>query len=309
MKLTFEVEILAGLKALRKKTPPKYLYDDAGSKLFEQICELEEYYPYRAEVELLQQHAAAIAARLGEGCLLLEFGSGASVKTRLLLDHMTQLAAYAPIDISHAALMDAAQRIAAAYPDVVLHPICSDFMAELELPEHLYRGARRAVGFFPGSTIGNLEPGEAQAFLVRNSKLLGSKGMMLIGVDLLKPREVVEAAYNDRQGVTAQFNLNLLRRINQELNGKFELARFRHHATLNVALGRIEMHLVSLEAQEVNVGEAKIRFRQGESIHTENSYKYEPAQFERLAVASGFEVADQWSHPEWSYRLYCLEVA
>ncbi|MBI3558714.1 MAG: L-histidine N(alpha)-methyltransferase, partial [Deltaproteobacteria bacterium] len=249
----FEIDILKGLRALRKKTQPKYLYDARGSGLFERICELEEYYPYRAEIEILRTHAADIAGCLGPGCLLLEFGSGASRKTRLLLDKMKQLVAYAPVDISRSALQGATRRIANEYPGIALHPVCSDFMAELRLPGDFFSGALKRAGFFPGSTIGNFEPSEARMFLERTAALLGPGGALLVGIDLMKDRAIMERAYNDQKGVTAQFNLNLLRRINQELGADFVLEAFRHHAAFNAAMGRIEMHLVSLGVQEVRI--------------------------------------------------------
>ena len=308
-KSLFRIDILDGLRALRKKTPPKYLYDERGSRLFEQICDLEEYYPYRAELEVLRDHADTIVRRIGPGSLLLEFGSGASVKTCSLLDRLQGPLTYVPIDISRTALLASTRRIRAQYSNVEVHPICSDFTAELRFPPGFFDGAEKRVAFFPGSTIGNFEPAEARLFLSRTARLLGAGGLLLVGVDLLKSRVVLEAAYNDSQGVTAQFNLNLLRRINEELDGHFKPETFRHLASLNSAHSRVEMHLVSLEAQEVRIGETRIRFRQGESIHTENSYKYEPVLFESLAVMAGYEVAEYWAHPDWNYRIYCLSVA
>ena len=290
----FCIEVLAGLSRARKTLPCKYLYDERGSALFERICELDEYYPTRTELAILAAYADEMAERLGARCLLVEYGSGSGRKTRLLLDHLCEPAGYVPIDISSEALGASARALAADYPELEVLPVCADYTEPLELPRPARPAARRGV-FFPGSTIGNFTPLEAQRFLGRMARVAGVGGGMLIGVDLRKDRSVLEPAYDDALGVTAAFNRNLLARINRELGADFELDRFRHLARWNAAAGRVEMHLVSEVEQRVRVADAEFRFAAGETIHTENSYKYALDEFAALAVQAGLAVRRVWT--------------
>ena len=291
-------DVIAGLSLPQKSLPPKYFYDDAGSRLFERICRLPEYYPTRAELSLTRRHIGSIARFAGRGCELVEFGSGESLKTRLLLRAL-EPAAYLPIDISRAALESAQKRLARSFPGLKIIPILGDFSRPLELPAPR---ARRVV-YFPGSTIGNLDPEEAHAFL---AMARGHAPRMLVGVDLKKDANVLHRAYNDARGVTAAFNLNLLARINRELGADFDLRRFSHYAFYNAALGRIEMHLVSLERQKVRIGRHRFAFERGESIHTENSYKYSVGEFRALAGRAGFEGKRVWLDAKGLFALHGL---
>jgi dimethylhistidine N-methyltransferase len=290
----FRADVMHGLARPAKELPCKYFYDERGSRLFEQICELDEYYLTRTELAIMRQFAGAMAARLGPRCLLVEFGSGSSTKTRLLLDQLEKPAAYVPVDISGAHLERSARILAAEYPGLPVLPMHADFTAPLTLPQDLSPGARRVV-YFPGSTIGNFTPAEAQALLGRARALCGLGGGLLIGVDLKKDRQTLEAAYNDARGVTREFNLNLLRRINRELAGDFRLDRFRHHAFYNAEAGRIEMHLVSTGRQAVRIGPARIAFAAEENVRTEYSYKYDVEGFGTLAASAGWTVEQVWT--------------
>ncbi|MFG1300176.1 L-histidine N(alpha)-methyltransferase [Xanthobacter sp. V3C-3] len=291
----FRADVLAGLGAPRKALSPKYFYDDEGSRLFDRICELPEYYPTRTELQVLAARAPAIGALAGPGASLVEFGAGSSVKVRLLLDAMEAPAAYMPIDISGPHMRAAAGRLAADYPGLALVPVEADFTRPLVLPP-LAAGGRR-VGFFPGSTIGNFTPEAAGHFLAHAAQVLGQGAAFVVGFDMVKPLDVLEAAYDDAQGVTAAFNLNLLARINRELGGDFDLSRFRHHAFFNAAQSRIEMHLESRVAQTVRVAGHSFRFAAGETIHTENSCKFTPAAFLALSRAAGWEMQELWTDP------------
>ena len=304
----FRIDVLAGLGGARKTLPCKYLYDERGSSLFERICELDEYYPTRTELAILAAHAGDMADRLGARCLLVEYGSGSGRKTRLLLDRLREPAGYVPIDISSEALAASAQAIAAAYPELEVLPVCADYTEPLELPGPGRPAARRGV-FFPGSTIGNFTPLEARRFLGRMARVAGPGGGMLIGVDLRKDRAVLEPAYDDALGVTAAFNKNLLERINRELGADFELERFRHLARWNPAAGRVEMHLVSEVEQRVRVAGAEFRFAAGESIHTENSYKYALDQFAALAGQAGLAVRRVWTDRDALFSVQYLTGA
>ena len=292
----FRDDVLEGLGRVHKATPPKWLYDDEGSRLFEAITEAPEYYPTRTEAALLAQVAPDIAARLPDGAALVEFGSGSSTKTRLLLSAASQLAVYAPIDISLDALAPAARAIAEAYPRLEVIPIEGDFTRPGPLPQGV--AARLRVGFFPGSTIGNFDPDQARAFLEGSRELLGPGALFVIGLDLAKSPEVLEAAYDDAAGVTAAFDLNLLTRINRELGGEFVLARFRHHARWNDEARRVEMHLESLEDQVVTVAGRPFRFGRGETLHTESSYKTTVERFEALAGEAGWTTEAHWRSPQ-----------
>jgi dimethylhistidine N-methyltransferase len=298
-------DVVAGLARARKELSPKYFYDERGSALFEAICELPEYYPTRTEMAMMQAHAGEMARCLGPECLLIEFGSGSGRKTRVLIAALEPVA-YMPIDIAGGQLETASRALGEEFPELNVIAVCADYSRPLALPEtgHL-RVHRRAI-FFPGSTIGNFTPPEALEFLQRARVLAGQGGAMLVGVDLEKDPAVLHAAYNDSRGITAQFNLNLLARINRELGGDFDLASFRHHAVYSEALGRIEMHLVSLQAQEVTVAGHRFTFQAGETIHTENSCKYSVAGFQALARSAGFAPQQCWVDPERLFSIHYL---
>ncbi len=291
-------DVIAGLSLPQKSLPPKYFYDDAGSRLFERICRLPEYYLTRAELALTRRHIGSITRFAGKGCELVEYGSGEGLKTRLLIRGLRP-AAYLPVDISAAALRSATQRLSREFPWLRIVPLHGDFSRPLELPP----SRTRRVVYFPGSTIGNLTPDEAHAFLAMTR---GQAGRMLVGVDLKKDANVLHAAYNDSRRVTAQFNLNVLARINRELGADFDLRRFAHYAFYNTPLGRIEMHLVSLARQTVRVGRHRFAFDAGESIHTENSYKYSVDEFRALAREAGFEGKKVWMDRKGLFALHGL---
>jgi dimethylhistidine N-methyltransferase len=297
----FRDDVVAGLSAPQKSLPPKYFYDAAGSALFARICRLREYYVTRAELELTRRHLAAIARFAGRGAQLVEYGTGEGIKSRLLIRAMRP-AAYVPIDISQQALYAAAQRLAREFPRLRIRPLVGDFSRPLQIPVRHARGASTVV-YFPGSTIGNLTPEEAHAFLAMSR---GFAQRMLVGVDLKKDPSVLHAAYNDSRRVTAAFNLNVLARINRELGADFDLRRWRHYAFYNPALGRIEMHLVSMNDQQVKLGEHRWRFCAGETIHTENSYKYSVEGFRELAAKAGFRTAKAWTDRRGLFALYGL---
>lgn len=294
---SFVEEVLIGLQQTRKTIPCKFFYDELGAGLFDQICELDEYYITRTELALMSEHGQEMAEMLGPCCALIEYGSGSSTKTRLLLDHLANPAAYIPIDISRQQLIQSAADLAHTYEGLRLIPVCADYTQCFDLPPCGRNVERKAV-YFPGSTIGNFHPDEAAAFLSRIAGVCGPGGGLLIGVDLKKSSETLEAAYNDSRGVTAAFNLNILVRINRELGANFDVDRFSHIAFFNEELGRIEMHLVSLTDQRVLIAGAEIAFRQGETIHTENSYKYSLAEFRKLAALGGFDVVKTWTDPQ-----------
>lgn len=297
--------LVAGLRTVPKRVPCKYLYDAEGSALFERICDLPEYYPTRTELGLLEHHADEIARHIGDDAELVEFGAGSGVKVRLLLDALARPRAYVPIDISGPHVRAAAGRLAADYPGLAVRPLVADYTRPFRLPA-LAAGARRRVGFFPGSTIGNFAPDEAVRFLLRASRLLKGGGL-LVGVDLVKDPAVLHAAYNDAAGVTAAFNRNLLARANRELDADFELDRFAHYAFYHPLAQRIEMHLVSLEHQQVRVAGEKFVFAAGEALHTEDSYKYTVDGFRALAMRAGFVPAAVWSDPQQRFSLHWLE--
>ena len=293
----FRQDVVAGLSAPQKSIPPKYFYDAAGSRLFARICRLREYYLTRAELELTRRHLAAIARFAGRGCQLVEFGSGEGIKSRLLI-RAVRPAVYVPIDISEEALHAAARRLGREFPWLRIAPLVGDFSRPLEIP---VRRGTPSVVYFPGSTIGNLSPEEAHAFL---SMSRGVATRMLVGVDLKKDPAILHAAYNDAAGVTAAFNLNLLARINRELGADFDLRRWRHYAFYDPAEGRIEMHLVSMRAQRVALGKHRFHFAAGETIHTENSYKYSVEGFRELAANAGFKSAKLWTDRRSLFALH-----
>ena len=302
----FRQDVLEGLARPQKALPPKYFYDAAGSRLFERICRLKEYYPTRVELSLTRRNLADIARFAGKGCALLEYGSGESLKTRLLIRAL-EPSAYIPVDISSDALGGAVRRLRREFPWLSVTPVIGDFSRPIDLPA--FPGRARRVVYFPGSTIGNLTPDEAHAFLKMTRAQVGPKGAMLVGVDLKKDANVLHAAYNDAKGVTAAFNLNLLARINRELGGDFEVARFAHYAFYNPLAGRIEMHLVAREAHAVSIGEFRFAFERGESIHTENSYKYTAPEFAALAQRAGFRAAKVWQDARALFSVHGLVAA
>jgi dimethylhistidine N-methyltransferase len=289
----FRAEVLKGLRARPKELPCKFFYDEAGSALFERITELDEYYLTRTEVAIMRRHALEMAALLGRRCLLIEYGSGSSAKTRLLLDALSDPAGYVPVDVSEAYLLDSARKLSGDYPHIEVLPVCADFCKPLQLPAPRKLAARRVV-YFPGSTIGNFNRPETIALLRHTAALCGPGGGLLLGADLRKDERVLEAAYNDAQGVTAAFNRNLLERINQELRGDFDPGRFSHHAVFNARESRIEMYLVSTEAQTAHVAGERFFFAPGEPIRTEISCKYGLDDLQDLAGASGFVIERTW---------------
>ncbi|MEM7582710.1 MAG: L-histidine N(alpha)-methyltransferase [Acidobacteriota bacterium] len=300
-------DVLAGLRSEPRSIPPKYFYDARGSELFEQITRLEAYYPTRVELSILEAHVDAMASRIGSGCLLVEYGSGSSRKTGLLLAALTEPVAYVPIDIAGEALEAAAAQIAARFPAIEVLPVHADYSMGYEIPS-TFHAAERRVGYFPGSTIGNFTPQEAGVFLAGVAEVCGPGGGLLIGVDLEKDVAVLERAYDDPEGVTAEFNLNLLRRCNRELGATFELEAFQHRAFYNVEQHRIEMHLVSLRDQQVEVAGERFAFATGESIHTENSYKYSLQRFAGLAERAGFAVDAVWVDDDELFSVQYLTV-
>ncbi|MHC4767658.1 MAG: L-histidine N(alpha)-methyltransferase [Planctomycetota bacterium] len=291
--IRFLDEAVAGLSSTPKRLPSKYFYDRRGSALFEQICELDEYYLTRTELAIMRRHIRDIAELLGPRVLLIEPGSGASIKVRLLLTHLPDVAGYVPVDISGEHLMRWAHLLGWELPALPILPVHADFLEPFELPP--MPSARRRVIYFPGSTIGNFAPDQATAWLARMAKVAGPGGGLLIGVDLKKDAAILEAAYNDRQGVTRAFNLNMLKRMRNELDADIRVDRFEHHAFYNEAEGRIEMHLVSTERQTVCLNHTKVQFEAGETIHTENSYKYGLEQFRELAADAGWRRVTYWT--------------
>jgi len=305
----FHEAVIAGLSTWPKTLPCKFLYDAEGSRLFDIICTLPAYYPTRTECMLLKAHARDIAAAAGPAAGLIEFGSGAGHKIRLLLAALRDPALYVPIDISRTHLLASAQTLSAAFPQLPIVPVCTDYTQSFALPDTRDYCPRRLVGFFPGSTIGNFTPDEMDVFLRQTALLLGEGALFIVGVDLPKAKSVLETAYNDPQGVTAAFNLNLLRRINRELKADFDLATFHHEARWDAGAGRIEMHLASLVDQTVSIAPHRIHFCRGETIHTENSHKYDRETFMNHAEAAGYKGFASWTDAQGLFALHMLEVA
>ena len=300
---TFASDVLDGLSRQPKRLPPKYFYDATGSELFEQITLLPEYYPTRTELGILRDHGGDISAIVPQDSALVEFGAGATTKVRLLLKKCA-FAAYVPVDISGDFLKAQADVLRADFPGLAIYPVTADFTAPFALPEAV--AAMPKVGFFPGSTLGNFEPHEACAFLRSAREILGRNARMIIGVDLEKDERVLYQAYNDKSGVTARFNLNVLYRINRELGGNFDVSAFTHRAIYNRDRHRIEMYLISRKAQTVRVLGRTFSFRAGESIHTENSYKYSAERFAALARGSGWVPSDCWSDAAGMFSVHAL---
>jgi L-histidine Nalpha-methyltransferase len=294
-------DVIRGLEQPQKTLPCKHFYDRRGAELFEQICTLDEYYPTRAEIEIMQSAAPDMAALVGPRAAVIEPGSGAGIKARLLLEALEDPVAYIPIDISREQLHQTAAQIDREFPALAVHAIHADFAAGVTLPP---LPARRRLIYFPGSTIGNFGRPEAISFLKRLAALGGPGAALLIGVDLKKDRATLETAYNDAAGITAAFNLNLLKRINRELGADFNLRNFRHRAFYNQAAGRIEMHILSLLDQRITVAGHAFDFREGETIHTENSHKYAPAEFRNLLGSAGWHAEHTWLNPAGQFGVF-----
>jgi L-histidine Nalpha-methyltransferase len=303
---SFADHVIAGLGDDPKWLSAKYFYDSAGSELFEEITRLPEYYPTRTELKILADNAAAMSASIPLAAALVEFGSGSTKKARILLRAAPQIAAYVPVDISADFLAQEAEALRRDMPDIAVWPVVADFTRDFDLPAAVR--ARPRVGFFPGSTIGNFEPDDAAEFLRQAGRTLGTGATMIVGVDLVKDKKVLNAAYDDAAGVTARFNLNVLARMNRELDGDFDLSAFRHHAFYNAADHRIEMHLESLKAQTVTVAGRTFEFRAGETIHTENSYKYTAESFRALAQRTGWRPVAVWTDANDYFSIHALKL-
>ena len=298
-------EIISGLKQSQKMINPKYFYDARGSQLFEQITTLPEYYPTRSECFILDHYAEQIAERCGTGCVLIEPGSGSSEKVRLLLEALKP-SAYVPLDISAEFLYEAAVKLGREFNWLTVHAVCADFSDNWQVPRSLPEGKR--VAFYPGSTIGNLEPERARDFLSNLRGWLGQDGGVLIGVDLHKSEQRLNAAYNDQQGVTAAFNLNVLNQLNELLDADFSESQFDHHAFYNQQQRRIEMHLVSRDEQTISSAGDTFTFTKGETIHTENSYKYTLESFQALTHSAGFTIEQSWMDDEQLFSVHYLSL-
>lgn len=304
----FREEVLSGLQKPKKELPCKYFYDERGSDLFERICTLEEYYIPRTEAAIMEDNVEEMAELLGPGVLLIEYGSGSSRKTRVLLEHLRELAAYIPIDISREQLLSATAKLMSDYPGLDVFPVCADYTSGFELPA-VKRPVRRRVVYFPGSTIGNFDPITAKNFLEHVARLCRPGGGLLIGADLKKDPGVLHRAYNDPHGLSAAFNLNLLERINRELDADFQPEWFEHYAFYNPAEGRIELHLISLREQKVRLDNVTIPFAKGESIWTESSYKFTLDEFEHVSATAGFRVEHVWTdEKQWFSVQYLVNT-
>lgn len=301
----FQKDVVEGLTASKKSLSPKYFYDEVGSAYFDEICHLDEYYPYRTELKLLPQVASELAERFLKPMSVVEFGAGSLVKIRPLLEAMPNICEFIPIDISGEHLLQAAKQLQRQFPTLKVNPAQADFCHPVALD--MFRGER--LGFFPGSTIGNFTPEEAQHFLSAALVTLGRNSHLLIGVDTKKSPEVLHQAYNDRKGITAKFNLNMLERINRELDADIDVDKFEHYAYYNPQQGRIEMHLVSSAEQTFQIGASAIELKEGETIHTESSYKYTSDEFKKLAELAGWAVDQTWMAEENKFSMYLLTAA
>ncbi|WP_270181321.1 L-histidine N(alpha)-methyltransferase [Alkalihalobacillus sp. CinArs1] len=300
-------EALEGLTAQKKTLHPKFLYDQTGSELFEQITKLEEYYPTRTELSIMEESLDEMMRLIGTGSTIIEFGSGASRKIRLLLESGL-ISEYVPIDIAKSFLKESSEQLASDYPNVDITGIVADYTGELKLPQEILDPSKKKTVFFPGSTIGNFEKKEAESFLSTIANLLLPGDGLLIGVDTKKDPSVLHDAYNDRKGVTSRFNLNMLEHLNRELDADFNLDTFKHYAYYNAPMGRVEMHLVSMIEQTVTIGDETIPFREHETIHTENSYKYSIDEFKNLALRSGFLSEAIWTDDDQLFSIHYLKV-
>ncbi len=301
----FRAEVLSGLSKAQKELPSKYFYNEQGSRLFERICSLDEYYIPRTETAIMEDCIEEIVELIGPNILLIEYGSGNSAKTRILLDRLPGLVAYMPIDISQEQLLQATSELASDYKGLEVIPICADYTGYFEMPV-LKRPYDRKVVYFPGSTIGNFELIQAGYFLEHVAGVCGPGGGLLIGVDLKKDPDILNRAYNDDKGITAAFNLNLLDRINRELDSNFHLDLFEHYAFYNPREGRVEMHLVSLKDHTVQLDGTTITFAKGESIRTENSYKFNSDEFQKIAATAGFTVEHLWTDEQQCFSVQYL---
>lgn len=304
---SFLQDVIDGLARMDKTLPCKYFYDEIGSQLFEQITETEEYYPTRIEMGLMVDHIQSISIEIGAKVMLVEFGSGSSTKTRVLLDALADPVAYVPLDISEEHLLNTAENLRLAYPDLEVLPVVADFTQKFFLPSPS-RAYSHCDLYFPGSTIGNFEPPTARILLSKMAQLLGPRGGLLVGIDLQKDSEVLERAYNDAAGITAEFNLNLLARINSELGANFDLEQFEHRAIYNQQDHRIEMLLVSQCEQSVNIADQSISFSRDETIVTEYSYKYTVSGFAELAADAGFSLRNSWTDDQAYFALVYLTL-
>jgi dimethylhistidine N-methyltransferase len=298
------LEVVQGLRKEQKEIPPKFFYDEKGSSLFYEITRLPEYYLTRTEIRLLESIRDDLVDYVGKGCNLIEYGCGSSRKIRILLDALYQPSAYLAIDISKEHLLELCRSLALSYSGLAIKAVCADFTKPLALPLQRRPSFEKNIAFFPGSSIGNFEPEEAVIFLQNVRRSVGEGGGMIIGVDLKKALKILHAAYNDSRGVTRHFNLNLLERINRECGSNFDLSRFGHRAFYNAEKGRIEMHLVSLRDQTVKIDGNSIELREGETIHTENSYKYTPEEFQSLASGAGWKALKVWKDPQGLFSLH-----
>jgi dimethylhistidine N-methyltransferase len=294
---TFLSDVIDGLSQSAKRLQCKYFYDERGSLLFDEICELDEYYLTRTEQAIMDRHAREMALQLGERVMLIEFGSGSSTKTQVLLKNLLNPAAYVPLDISEEHLLNTGEKLREEFPEIEILPVIADFTRGFELPQPKIKPSHAAV-YFPGSTIGNFEPHQAKQLLANISGLLGPEGGLLIGIDLQKEPEIIHAAYNDSEGVTDQFNLNILHRINSELDANFDVDQFEHLAYYDQAQGRVEIYLVSCCEQTVQIGEHLFEFATGERIFTEYSHKYSIEGFANIAAEAGFTLHQYWSDEE-----------
>lgn len=299
----FLEQAIAGLSSSPRTLPSKFFYDERGSDLFQAICELPEYYVTRAETEILRQRATDLAASIGANAEIVGFGTGAGVKTRMLLEHLENPIAYVPVDISKQRLTESADALSREMPGLEILPVCADYLQPIKLPKPSRKPDHIAV-FFPGSTIGNMEPAMARNFLERVCRLCGKSGGLIIGVDLQKSRTIFEAAYNDSAGVTAAFNLNLLIRVNRELGADFDLASWQHRAIYNRSASRIEMHLISTRRQLVHLGGQEFQFVPNDYIVTEHSYKHTVEGFGALAASAGFQLARVWTDAQKFFAIF-----
>ena len=301
----FLQDVTEGLKQPQKVLSPKYFYDTAGSHYFDEICQLPEYYPYRSELQLLPRITPELDTITPEATSIIEFGAGALTKIRLLLAGLSGIETFIPIDIAGDFLHQQCRHLKADHPHLKVQPVAGDFCCPLAIPRS---DGQPVLGFFPGSTIGNFSPLEARLFLQNARTTLGAGSYFLVGVDTKKSAEILHSAYNDTQGVTAKFNLNILARINRELAGQFEVDKFEHYAFYNLSEGRIEMHIVSLENQRVRIADREFSFHKGESIHTESSYKYTPPEFIALAQSAGWQTQTVWMADDDAFSIHLLKT-
>ena len=300
----FLEDVLEGFTSQQKNLSPKYFYDELGSQYFDEICDLQEYYPYKTELKLLQKVAKELGAYIRDDVAVIEFGAGALQKIRPLFENNSNIKRFLPIDISGEFLVDCVKQLQKGFPAIEMHPIIADFCEVVKTPESI---RERKLGFFPGSTIGNFTPEQAVNFLTNARKTLGDDGALLIGVDTKKSPAILHRAYNDALGVTEKFNLNLLNRINRELDGTLNVDHFEHYAFYNANLGRIEMHLICNSDHKATISDVEVSFRSGETIHTECSYKYTPDEFSALIARAGWKMEAQWLADDSLFATYLIK--